>query len=650
MFTPLPIETQEIETHETDTRTPAVPASGIVPADGSANAERTLPIEEYGMLGDGESCALIGRDGSIDWLCWPRLDSPALFASLLGGTENGRWIIEADGPAEIERRYEDDSMVLETEHRTRSGAVLVRDFLCSGEERALIRTVTGLWGSVDMRSELVVRGDYGRTVPWVERIGEDRWRMTAGPEKVILTSPVAMRGEDLRTRGAFTVEGGEEVAFTLSHAGGDEEDGDPVDTDRALAETRAHWAEVAARIALPETLPTRWTSVMRRSLLTLKALCNERTGAMAAAATTSLPETPGGERNWDYRYCWLRDSALVASTFLRTGLSREAEAWRHWLVRTVAGSPDQLQIMYGLGGERVLNEWNVDWLDGYDDASPVRVGNAAMDQFQLDVFGEVADALTEGESAGQPVHRQIENYKSVVLDFLREAWRRPDEGIWEVRGDRQHFVHSKVMAWLGFRHAAEAALAAGDPDRARSLEAEARAIHEDVCERGYDADLGSFTQSYGSGNVDASLLVLPLVGFLPADDPRVGGTVARIEADLLENGLVKRYDTEPGHDGLEGEEGVFLLCSFWLVEVYAVQGRLDEAVALFDRLLGLANDLGLLAEEIDGRDGTMLGNFPQAFSHAGLVNAGLTIAARMQEARPAREADCAAATDLPLAA
>ena len=587
MFTPLPIETQEIETHETDTRTPAVPASGIVPADGSANAERTLPIEEYGMLGDGESCALIGRDGSIDWLCWPRLDSPALFASLLGGTENGRWIIEADGPAEIERRYEDDSMVLETEHRTRSGAVLVRDFLCSGEERALIRTVTGLWGSVDMRSELVVRGDYGRTVPWVERIGEDRWRMTAGPEKVILTSPVAMRGEDLRTRGAFTVEGGEEVAFTLSHAGGDEEDGDPVDTDRALAETRAHWAEVAARIALPETLPTRWTSVMRRSLLTLKALCNERTGAMAAAATTSLPETPGGERNWDYRYCWLRDSALVASTFLRTGLSREAEAWRHWLVRTVAGSPDQLQIMYGLGGERVLNEWNVDWLDGYDDASPVRVGNAAMDQFQLDVFGEVADALTEGESAGQPVHRQIENYKSVVLDFLREAWRRPDEGIWEVRGDRQHFVHSKVMAWLGF---------------------------------------------------------------LPADDPRVGGTVARIEADLLENGLVKRYDTEPGHDGLEGEEGVFLLCSFWLVEVYAVQGRLDEAVALFDRLLGLANDLGLLAEEIDGRDGTMLGNFPQAFSHAGLVNAGLTIAARMQEARPAREADCAAATDLPLAA
>jgi GH15 family glucan-1,4-alpha-glucosidase len=581
-------------------------------------------IGDYGLIADGRSCALVSRGGSIDWLCWPRLDSPACFAALLGTRENGRWLIAPTAEAQSRRRYEPFTMILETTHEGEEGAVRVVDFMSMPNGTpSIVRRVQGLRGRVEMECDLAIRADYGRTVPWVEREKSGEWHAIAGPELFILRTDVALHGEDLHTVGTFEIAEGESQAFVLSHGRSFGSPPGTVDAETALSETRAYWDAFTDRISLPQMRPE-WRDAIHRSLLTLKALTYIPSGGIAAAATTSLPETIGGERNWDYRYCWLRDSAFTLQAFLETGLRREALAWRDWLIRAVAGSPDQLQVIYGLGGERMLTEWEVDWLPGYADSSPVRVGNAAAGQFQLDVYGEVADVLALARRRGLPPHRRQENYRRAVMQYLADAWHQPDEGIWEVRGDRQHFVYSKVMAWVGFDHAAKAAATLGEEEEEARLNDLAQQVHAEVCAKGYNERLGTFTQYYGSEKVDSSLLMLPLVGFLPPDDPRMTGTVAAVERELSRGGFLLRYQTD-GHDGLRGHEGTFLLCSFWLVEVYALQGRIDDAEALLDRLLGVANDLGLLAEEYDAATGEMLGNFPQAFSHVGLVMAILAL-------------------------
>ena len=590
-------------------------------------ADARPAIADYGLIADGRSCALVSRVGSIDWLCWPRLDSPACFAALLGTRENGRWRIAPAGPHRSSRRYEPLTMILETTHETETGAVRVLDFMpMPTGTAAIVRRIEGIRGRVALDCDLAIRADYGRTVPWVEFTGEE-WHAIAGPDLFVLRADAELRGEDLHIVGTFEVAEGEARDFVLSH--GRSYGGPParVDPEQALEATRAYWDAFTDRIIVPPKMRPAWRDAVRRSLLTLKALTHIPSGGIAAAATTSLPETMGGVRNWDYRFCWLRDSAFTLQAFLETGLRREAQAWRDWLIRAVAGSPEQIQIMYGLAGERVLTEWEVDWLPGFANSRPVRVGNAAAGQFQLDVYGEVADVLALATRRGLPPHPRQRAHRDVVMKFLEKAWREPDEGIWEVRGARQHFVYSKVMAWVGFDRAARAALAAGERREAARLSRIADEIHAEVCARGYNPEIGAFTQYYGSTTVDASLLTLPLVGFLPPKDPRMTGTVAAIERELSREGLLLRYQTD-GHDGLEGHEGVFLICTFWLVEVYALQDRMAEAEALFERLLGMANDLGLLSEEVDAATGEMLGNFPQAFSHIGLVMAAVALSRR----------------------
>ncbi len=589
---------------------------------------RRRSIGDYGLIADGRSCALVSRQGSIDWLCWPRLDSPACFAALLGTREHGRWLIAPTAGGSTGWTYEDHSMILATTHKTADGEVRVLDFMAMMEGTpALIRRVEGLHGRVEMECDLAIRADYGRTVPWVEHVGAHEWHAIAGPDLFILRTRVELHGEDLHTVGNFTVAEGEVHDFVLSYGRSYGREPGDVDAENALDETRAYWDAFTDRITLPSRMRPHRRSAVLRSLLTLKALTYIPSGGIAAAATTSLPEEMGGSRNWDYRFCWLRDSAFTLQASLETGLGREARAWHDWLVRAVAGSPDQLQIMYGLAGERLLTEWEVDWLPGFANSAPVRVGNAAADQFQLDDYGEVADVLALATRRGLPPHPREHSFRPVVMQFLADAWREPDEGIWEVRGDRQHFVYSKVMAWVGFDHAAKAARSVGDVEEEARLRALADEIHADVCDRGFHQRLGTFTQYYGGTTVDSSLLMLPLVGFLPPLDPRMTGTVAAIERELDIGGFLLRYQTD-GHDGLEGHEGAFLLCSFWLVEVYALQGRVDEAEALMDRLIGISNDLGLLAEEVDVETGEMLGNFPQAFSHVGLVMAALALCRR----------------------
>jgi GH15 family glucan-1,4-alpha-glucosidase len=582
-------------------------------------------IGDYGLISDGRSCALISRNGSIDWLCWPRFDSPACFAALLGTKENGRWCVAPCGETKSSRAYEPFSMILTTTHETEEGTVRVLDFMAmqSGAP-AVVRRIEGIHGRVEMECDLVIRADYGRTVPWVERVTAGEWHAIAGPDLFVLKTDVDLHGEDLHTVGQFTVEEGEVRDFVLSH--GRSFGGMPqtVEAEHGLAGTRAYWDAFTDRIRLPRQMRPEWRDAVNRSLLTLKALSYLPSGGIAAAATTSLPEEFGGVRNWDYRFCWLRDSAFTLQAFLETGLKREAQAWRDWLIRAVAGSPDQLQIMYGLAGERVLIEWEVTWLAGFADSRPVRVGNAAADQFQLDVYGEVADVLALATRRGMPPHRRQHEYRKVVMDFLEKAWTKPDEGIWEVRADRQHFVYSKVMVWVGFDHAAKAAEAEGDLEEQARLRALADAVHANICTKGYNEKLGTFTQYYGSETVDASLLMLPLVRFLPPDDKRMVGTVAAIEDRLMRNGYLLRYQTD-GHDGLSGHEGAFVLCSFWLVEVYVLQGRIAEAETLFTKLLNNANDLGLMSEEVNPQTGEMLGNFPQAFSHVGLVMAAVML-------------------------
>ena len=594
-------------------------------------------IEDYAVLGDCETAALVSRDGSVDWLCWPRFDSPACFAALLGTPEHGRWRIAPVDPApRRRRRYRGDTLILETEIETADGAVTLVEFMpLRGAQSDLVRMVVGRRGRVAMRTELVLRFDYGATVPWVTHRDDGdgprrgTLRAIAGPDMVTLRTDVPLRGEGLTTVGEFTVAAGETVSFVLTHGLSHLPPPVPVRPAAALADTEAFWAEWAGRC----TYQGEWRDAVMRSLLTLKALTYRPTGGIVAAATTSLPEQLGGARNWDYRFCWLRDATLTLLSLMDAGYYGEASAWRDWLLRAAAGSPDQLQIMYGVAGERLLREWEVEWLPGYADSRPVRVGNAAHGQLQLDVYGEVLDALYQGRRGGLAESDDAWRLTSALVSHLETIWQRPDEGIWEVRGGAQHFTHSKVMAWVALDRAirgAEEFGRAGPLDRWRATR---QRIHDEVCARGYDPALGSFVQAYGSTQLDASLLLVPLVGFLPADDPRVVGTVTAVERRLMSDGLVRRYDTAATDDGLPPGEGAFLACSFWLADNYALMGRGDDARALFERLLALRNDVGLLAEEYDPRAGRLVGNFPQAFSHVGLVNSALNLSRAVPSAR-----------------
>ena len=634
----------------------------------------SISVEDYALIGDCETAALVSRLGSIDWLCWPHFSSPACFACLLGTEENGRWMIAPQADTRATRRYLDHTLVLETTFETHEGCAQLVDFMpLRNGNPDVVRIVRGVRGKVAMRMELILRFDYGRTVPWVTRMDDGRLRAIAGPDMTVLTTQAPLRGEDLRTVSEFSISEGESLPFILTY--GPSHFGLPqaCDAELGLKETIAFWQDWSARARLHGE----YAADLERSLITLKALTYRHTGGIVAAPTTSLPEWIGGERNWDYRYCWLRDATFTLlalmnagykeeafawrdwllravagspdqvqimygihgqrnwdyrycwlrdATFtllalMNAGYNDEAFAWRDWLLRAVAGSPDQVQIMYGIHGERNLMEWEVPWLDGYAGSKPVRIGNAASEQLQLDVYGEVNDAMLHAHLAGIPPSQDDVNLHSALNDHLAQIWQQPDEGIWEVRGERQHFTYSKVMAWVAFDRAVKAAEAFRmkiDVERWRKLRDE---IHRDVCEKAFDPELNSFTQAYGTQQLDASCLLIPQVGFLPYEDPRVRGTIEAIEEHLMVDGLVLRYRTEETDDGLPPGEGVFLACSFWMVSALRMLGRVDDARRLFERLLALRNDVGLLAEEYDPRSKRQLGNFPQALSHISLINA-----------------------------
>jgi GH15 family glucan-1,4-alpha-glucosidase len=592
----------------------------------------TLRIEDYALIGDCKTAALVGRDGSIDWLCWPRFDSAACFAALLGTVEHGRWLIAPKEPSlAVSRRYRPGTLILETEFQTESGSAAVVDFMAVGDGAHLLRIVMGRTGRVDLQTEFVVRFNYGSTVPWVTRLDDGVINAIAGPERLVLRTPIALYGEDLRTRGEFGVEAGESVAFVLSHGLSFASLPPPIDPFTTLQETERFWQCWSDRC--PDVGP--WTAAVKRSLITLKGLTYAPSGGIVAAATTSLPEQLGGVRNWDYRYCWLRDATFTLQAFMHLGYYDEARAWRDWIMRAVAGSPDQIQIMYGVGGERWLPELIVPWLPGYENSSPVRIGNGAHRQLQIDVFGEVADAMAQARKGGMDNTERGRALRPLVMNYLARTWHEPDEGIWEVRGGPQHFVHSKVMAWVALDRAAGEFAAEGSNEQAQRWRAVADEVHAEICERGFDRELNSFVQAYGSKRLDASLLLIPLVGFLPANDPRVQGTLSAIEKKLLiRDEFVIRYETDDVDDGLPAGEGAFLACSFWLVDNYIIQGRLADARRLFDRLLSRCNDVGLLSEEFDPETGRMLGNFPQAYSHVGLINCALNLS---RQTGPAEE-------------
>jgi GH15 family glucan-1,4-alpha-glucosidase len=581
-------------------------------------------IEDYALIGDLQTAALVERGGSIDWLCFPRFDSGACFAALLGNADNGRWLIAPENGGTTQRRYLDDTFVLETIWENDEGSVRVLDFMPPrGKAPDVVRIVEGLRGRVHMRSELVIRFDYGQIVPWVRR-GEGGRLVIAGPDGLLFRTSAPTRGENMHTVSELVVEEGERVPFVLTWFASHEEPPAKIDPEVALQETESFWREWCDACEID--LPTDTRNIVKRSLMVLKALTYAPTGGIVASPTTSLPEWIGGVRNWDYRYCWLRDATLTLLALLSAGYIDEASDWRRWLLRAVAGDPADIQIMYGVAGERRLTELEVPWLTGYEDSKPVRVGNAASDQLQLDVFGELMDALYQARTHGLAIERPAWSLQKVLLGYLETIWISPDNGIWETRGEPRHFVHSKVMAWVAFDRAVrsvETQELDGPVDRWREIRDE---IHRDVCEHGFDDELGSFTQSYESRELDASLLLIPLVGFLPASDPRVRGTVAAVERELVEDGFVLRYRThDAGVDGLPPGEGVFLPCSFWLVDCLELLDRHDEAQALFERLTSLTNDLGLISEEYDPVSGRMLGNFPQAFTHLALVNSAYNI-------------------------
>ncbi|MBQ0850018.1 glycoside hydrolase family 15 protein [Streptomyces sp. NPDC057621] len=598
-------------------------------------------IEDYALIGDHQTAALVARDGSVDWLCLPRFDSAACFAKLLGDDDNGHWRLAPKGADTCTRRaYRPDTLVLDTEWDTEDGSVRVTD-LMPQRDRApdVVRIVEGLKGRVTVRSTLRLRFDYGSVVPWVRRSDGHRVAV-AGPDSVWLRSEPEVHtwGEDFGTHSEFTVAEGEKVAFVLTWHPSHEPRPDLVDPFEALEHSVDDWRAWAARCRYDG--PHRDAVV--RSLITLKALTYAPSGGIVAAPTTSLPEEIGGVRNWDYRYCWLRDSTLTLGALLACGYQEEAEAWRNWLLRAVAGDPADLQIMYGLAGERRIPEYELAWLPGFHGSAPVRIGNDAVRQLQLDVYGEVIDSLTLAQHAGLPAEPDMWRLHQALMEFLHTAWRKPDEGLWEVRGPRRHFVHSKVMAWVAadrtVRTLEENPGLDGDADKWRAMRDE---VHREVCERGFDPERNTFTQSYGSRELDAALLLIPRLGFLPPDDPRVVGTVDAVRSELARDGFVHRYDasldgsgphgSEPSGsdlkdvDGLPGGEGSFLVCSFWLADALHLTGRTKEAHDLFERLIALRNDVGLLAEEYDPVAGHQLGNFPQAFSHIGLVGTALAL-------------------------
>ena len=589
-------------------------------------------IEDYALIGDCETAVLVSRSGSMDWLCWPRFDSDACFAALLGTRDHGRWLISpSEPPLRITRQYRGDTLILETTFETESGAVKLTDFMPLRDGRSdIVRIITGERGRVAMHTELILRFGYGAVVPWVTRLPDGGIRAIAGPDMVLLCSSVDLHGENLTTVGDFTVSAGESVSFVLTYTASHLPAPKPVDPKQALTTTEKFWTEWSARARTERDC----SGPVVRSLITLKALTYAPTGGIVAAPTTSLPEHLGGVRNWDYRFCWLRDATLTLLALMNADYYQEAHDWREWLARAVAGSPDQIQIMYGIAGERRLTEWEVPWLPGYENSKPVRIGNDAYRQLQLDVYGELMDAFHQARLGGVASPDAGWDLQIAILQRLESAWREPDEGIWEVRGPRRHFTYSKVMAWVAFDRAiksAEKFNLPGPLERWRKLRAQ---IHEEVCRRGYDAQLGSFVQSYEGKELDASLLLLAEVGFLPPQDRRIRGTVEAIERHLTIDGFVLRYATEKSQDGLPPGEGAFLACSFWLVDAYILLGRHQDARKLFDRLLGLCNDVGLLSEEYDPRARRLVGNFPQAFSHVGLVNSAFNLTAR---AKPAEQ-------------
>jgi GH15 family glucan-1,4-alpha-glucosidase len=637
-------------------------------------------IEDYALIGDMQSAALISRDGSVDWLCVPRFDSPACFAALLGDDRHGHWSLapaavaeavdnvdDSSGPKtspapqpgqsepsepqsgkpgsgqpqlprpgqpqticegiEVTRRYRGDTLILETEWHTPTGDIRVTDFMPprDGKPPVLVRIVEGLSGSVDVSCVYRVRFGYGQVTPWVRR-ADSCLLAVAGPDSLWLDTPVTLTGRSFAHEATFTVRAGERVPFVLAWVPSHESAPDRCDALQAAEVTQRYWDEWVSRCTYHGT----YREAVVRSLITLKALTFQPTGGIVAAATTSLPEDLGGVRNWDYRYCWLRDATITLEALLRTGYTGEASAWRAWLARAVAGDPGAVQIMYGVAGERRLEEWEADWLPGYENSAPVRIGNAAVNQRQLDVYGEVIDALSLGRATGLGVDRHAWSLQRALLLFLEKHWDEPDEGIWEVRGPRQHFVHSKVMAWVAFDRAVTAVKNGMDGPAGR-WQGIRDQIHREVCEKGYDAQRGAFMQYYGSSQLDAAVLLIPEVGFLPPDDPRVVSTVRAVQRELMSGGLVRRYQLtaagsgQQGPDGLPGSEGAFLACSFWLANALQMIGQDDEATELFERLLSLRNDLGLLSEEYDPRYGRQVGNTPQAFSHVPLIQAALNL-------------------------
>jgi len=584
----------------------------------------TSSIEDYGLIGDCETAALVSKDGSIDWLCWPRFDSGACFAALLGDANNGRWrIAPADSILRNTRRYRPNTLILETSFVTAAGEVMLIDFLpLRARASHLVRLVVGKRGTVPMTTELIIRFDYGASIPWVRRTDSGDLLAISGPDMLVLRTPIKLRGEELTTIGEFTVSAGQAIPFVLMHVPSHLPAPDPVDAQEVLQRTQGFWEEWTNT----HRSTAKYADSVSRSLITLKALTYAPTGGIVAAPTTSLPERIGGSRNWDYRFCWLRDATLTLLAFMNAGYYDEARCWRDWLLRAAAGSPSQVQIMYGLAGERRLPEWEVPWLSGYQGSKPVRIGNAASDQLQIDIFGEVMDALHQARVGGLQFIADGWDFQRALLSHLEKVWSSVDNGIWEVRGGQQHFTHSKVMAWVGFDRAIKSAEAfglEGPIDHWHKLRAN---IHEEVCEKGFNRGIGAFVQAYGSDELDASTLLIPAVGFLPPVDPRVKGTIAAIERRLMPKGFVLRYDSGTSKDGLHQGEGAFLACSFWLADAYVLLGRRDDACKLFERLLSLGNDLGLLSEEYDPTAKRLLGNFPQAFSHIALVNTAHNIA------------------------
>jgi GH15 family glucan-1,4-alpha-glucosidase len=596
-------------------------------------------IEDYAIVGDMQSAALISRDGSVDWLCLPRFDSAACFAALLGTEQHGRWLIApasaGTGQAPPTRRYAGETLILETDWETPDGAARVTDFMPPRENDdppVLIRIVEGLRGTLTMRTELRLRFGYGIVVPWVYQV-DGGIRAIAGPDSIWLRTPLELTGRDNTHEATFEIHAGQRLPFTLTYQTSHKTAPPMPDSRECLEETRKFWEHWVERC----TYQGQYRDAVVRSLITLKALTYQPTGGIVAAATTSLPEDIGGTRNWDYRYCWLRDATITLEALLRTGYTEEARAWRMWLSRAIAGDPADVQIMYGVAGERRLAEWEAGWLPGYENSAPVRIGNAAAGQLQLDVYGEVIDALQLSCKSGLHDDQHTWALQLALLGFLEEHWAEPDDGLWEVRGPRRHFVHSKVMAWVAFDRAAWHADDCGEAELAAKWRGIRDEIHREVCERGYSSERKAFTQYYGATELDASVLLISDVGFLPPDDPRVVSTIEALQRELMPEGFLRRYgladDGTSAVDGLPGSEGAFLACSFWMANALDLAGRSDEAAALFERLLSLRNDLGLLSEEFDPRYGRLVGNMPQAFSHVPLIQTALNLSSHAEEHR-----------------